>query len=124
MIKKLFSSDIKKALQRAREDERKKTENDWKKKLDDELLNINNKHQIKIKELENENNSMLMRLQILQAKEKQIDKDRHEINYMQVKLKHILSTLSYFAEKDRLDRAEREAIINRMHSELLEIEEK
>lgn len=119
MLKKIFSSDYRKALERARDDERNKANQEWDDKMKDALEKQNGKHEIEKQELLAEIDSILIRYKELKAKEKQLEIDRHKVNDQYVKLKHIISTMHYFAEKDRLDRAEREAVIQRMNSELL-----
>ena len=97
-IKKIFSSEIGDALQRAREDERAKCNEEKEKALDRQEKRIVGEWFLKLKESESEIKTLNLRLEQMANRESLITEERQSIREIGIDQRRIASDIIYVAE--------------------------
>lgn len=102
-IKTIFSTDLKRALDDARADERAKCEIEKVKALNEMEARIIGELSLKIKELESEIESMNFRLRDHEKEKKKVADDKQAVREVGIKQRRLVSDLIHMAEQKRDD---------------------
>ncbi len=118
---KIFKGDkeigIDEALQRAREDEREQCNIDNEKKRKAEILRIEGEWDLKVKEIQAKLDSVNLRMNELEEKEKKLETERQKWRQIAMLIRRVMSDIKYFSDKEREEGLEKRQSIDRLMQE-------
>jgi len=114
---KIFNKDIKEAIIKARNDEREKCYKEMRNELIKQKIDLENEYTIKIKEKEAEIESIYLRINEIQKREKMIEDKRQKLRQTEIRIRRLLTDLKYLSDKKRDEDIERLQTLDRLVDE-------
>lgn len=124
VIRKLFAKDIDTALEEARQDERDKCREEYRKKIAEEIAKTEGRLTLEIKKRESEIKSMALRLQMAEERVKATEAQRQDMRELAVTQRQIMSDLVHVMRDWRDRRAEEIQPFTRLEQMATGVEEK
>ncbi|MEM4270635.1 MAG: hypothetical protein QXO70_00910 [Candidatus Pacearchaeota archaeon] len=123
VLRKMFAKDIDKALEKAREDERTKCKEEYRKQIAERVSEIEGKYLLLLKEKESELKSMALRLQAAEEKVKNVSEQRQKMREQAIVQRQLTSDLVFIMKEWQERRAEELQPFLRLEQLALNIEQ-
>ena len=124
VIRKLFAKDIDAALEEARQDERDRCREEYRKKIAEEISKTEGRLTLEIKKKESELKSQSLRLQMAEERMKATEIQRQEMRELAVTQRQIMSDLVHVMKDWQERRLEELQPFTRLESMALDVEKR
>lgn len=124
VIRKLFAKDIDQALEEARQDERDRCREEYRKKMAEEIAKTEGRLTLEIKKRESELKSQALRLQMAEERLKATEEQRQEMRELAVKQRQVISDIVHVMKDWQERRLEELQPVTRIEATVIDIEKK